>query len=221
MYSVEDDYQLHSKNLETFAQEKHLWDGKGKLNFSKTFQDQSSCAHERYNAGQKLLQNLTKNGNFSAFDMISILRDDQSGICMSADGGFFHTTGSQVSVLSTTNRSNQMNACHFFTGTPNPKTSLFKPFLFSEKVELGPLTISSPSEVATNAAHPLYTAHEKATGDQLNDPRLREFEHEGIVEVLSKLKSPENNAVDTYENLFHDAVSAEIELLREYRPKKH
>ncbi|CAF0821266.1 unnamed protein product, partial [Didymodactylos carnosus] len=32
------DYDLTSKNLETFAKEKHLWDGSGKLNFAKTFQ---------------------------------------------------------------------------------------------------------------------------------------------------------------------------------------
>jgi len=221
LYSIEDEYELQSKNLETFAQEKRLWDGKGKLSFAKTFQDQSSCAHERHNAGHKLLEEFTKNATFSVFDMISILRDDQSGICMSAEGGFFHTTGSQVSVLNPTSKKTQLNACHFFTGTPNPKTSLFKPFIFSDNVELGSLTVSTRSEATPNAVHPLYVAHQKATREQLEDQRLREFEHEGIVEILNKLKSTENDGDDTYENLFYDAVSAEIELIREYRPRKH
>ncbi|CAF4897698.1 unnamed protein product, partial [Rotaria socialis] len=42
-----------------------------------------------------------------------------------------------------------------------------------------------------------------------------------IVEVINKLKlSNEDTTVDTYETLFHDAVSAEIELLREHPPTK-
>ena len=77
---------------------------------------------------------------FRFFDMISILRDDQSGICMIDESGRGYTsTGSQVSVLTSGNRKkSQIDGCHFFTGTPNPKVSLFKPFIFSDKVQLGP-----------------------------------------------------------------------------------
>lgn len=220
MYTIEDDYTLHAKNLENFAKGKNLWDGKNKLNFAETFQQSSSCA--RLTAGRKLLENLTKNGNFSVFDMMSILRDDQSDICMIDNtGDGYTTTGSQVSVLTATNKNkSQVDACHFFTATPNPKASLFKPFIFSDKVELGPLTVSSPSEIVSQRIHTLYSARQKASAERLNDKRLKDFEHEGIMEIINKLKSDENNQWDTYETLFHDTVAAEIELIREHPSNK-
>jgi len=219
-YTIEDDYTIQSNNLKTFAKGNNLWDGKDKLNFSETFQESSSCS--RFTAGQKLLADLTKNGNFSVFDMIAILRDEKSGICMIDESGRGYTsTGSQVSVLTSTNKNkSQVDACHFFTGTPNPKLSLFKPFIFSDKVELGPLTVSTPSEITSERIHPLYSAHKKATREQLEDKRLKDFEHEGIMEIIGKLKSSDENNSDTYETLFHDTVSAEIELLREHPATK-
>jgi len=217
VYSIEDDYNLQSNNLEKFAKEKKFffWDGQEKLNFAQTFQDPSRCTDARLKAGRKLLENLTINGNFSVFDMISILRDDQAGISVFDKVRGVRTTSSQVSVL-TSNK----NACHFLTGTPNPKQSLFKPFIFSNKVHLGPLTVSTPSEISTQRVHPLYSAHKKASRQQLEDKRLKDFEHEGIMEIIGKLKSSDDNYADTYETLFHDTVSAEIELLREHPSTK-
>ena len=104
-----------------------------------------------------------------------------------------HSTSSQVSVLISKNKNkSQIDACHFFTGTPNPKLSLFKPFIFSNKVELGPLTVSSPAEITSQRIHPLYSAHKKATQEQLKIKRLKDFEHEGIMEIISKLKSSDD-----------------------------
>ncbi|CAF1156159.1 unnamed protein product [Rotaria sordida] len=215
VYAIEDDYNLKSNNLEEFAKEKNLWDGKDKLNFAQIFQGPSPCTDARFKAGRKLLEDLTKNGNFSIFDMISILRDDQAGICVFDQVRGIHTASSQVSVL-TTNKKSQLDACHFLTGTPNSKRSLFKPFIFSNKVELGPLTVSTPEEVTSQRVHPLYTAHQKAKWETVDHKRLQDFEHEGIMEIINKLKSSEDGKVDTYETLFHDTVSAEIEFLREH-----
>ncbi|CAF1330321.1 unnamed protein product [Rotaria sordida] len=215
VYAIEDDYNLKSNNLEEFAKEKNLWDGKDKLNFAQVFQGPSPSTDARFKAGRKLLEDLTKNGNFSIFDMISILRDDQAGICVFDQVRGIHTASSQVSVL-TTNKKSQLDACHFLTGTPNSKRSLFKPFIFSNKVELGPLTVSTPEEVTSQRVHPLYTAHQKAKWETVDHKRLQDFEHEGIMEIINKLKSSEDGKVDTYETLFHDTVSAEIEFLREH-----
>ncbi|CAF0986497.1 unnamed protein product [Rotaria sp. Silwood1] len=215
LYSIEDDYNLQSTNLQEFAKEKNLWDGKDKLNFAQVFQGPSPTTDARLKAGRQLLENLTKNGNFSIFDMISILRDDQAGICVFDQVRGVRTTSSQVSVL-TSNKTSQIDACHFLTGTPNPKQSLFKPFIFSNNVQLGPLTVSSPEEITSQRIHPLYAAHQKAKWENVDHKRLQDFEHEGIMEIINKLKSFENNNVDTYETLFYDTVSAEIELLREH-----
>ena len=111
-----------------------------------------------FSAQKKLLEDLTKNGHFSVFDMISILRDDQSGICMLGGNDGYTSTGSQVSVLTSKHKTkSQIDACHFFTGTPNPKVSLFKPFIFSNNVQLGPLTVSSPEGITSQRIHPLYS----------------------------------------------------------------
>jgi secernin len=220
VYSIEDDYSLQSKNLEKFAKEKNLWNGKDKLNFAQIFQGQSPCTDARLKAGRKLLENLTKNGNFSVFDMISILRDDQAGICVFDKVRGVSTTSSQVSVL-TTNKNSPIDACHLLTGTPNPKQSLFKPFIFSKNVQLGPLTVSPPEEVTSQRIHPLYSAHQKAKWENLDHKRLQDFEHEGIMEIINKLKSSDDKDVDSYETLFYDTVSAEIELLREHPSTKH
>jgi hypothetical protein len=219
VYSIEDDYNLQSSNLETFAKENNFWNGKEKLNFAQTFQGQSPCTDARLKAGRQLLENRTKNANFSVFDMISILRDDEAGICVSDQARGVRTTSSQVSVLTTIDKS-QINACHFITGTPNPKHSLFKPFIFSNKVQLGPLTVSPPAEVESQRVHPLYSAHQKTIWENIDLKRLDDFEREGVMEIINKLKSSEENNADNYETLFYDAVAAEIELLREYSAKK-
>ena len=217
VYAIGDDYSLQASGLETFARENQLWDGKAKLNFAHVFQGPSPCTDARLKAGRALLENLTKNGNFSVFDMMSILRDDQAGICVDDRTRGVRTTSSQVSVLlsNTAKNRSQIDGCHFFTGTPNPKQSLFKPFIFSEKVQLGPLTVSTPAPITSHRVHPLYSAHEKANWSTVDHQRLHVFEHEGIKEIIDILKSTEANHADTYEGLFHDSVAAEIEFLRD------
>ncbi|CAF1059523.1 unnamed protein product [Adineta ricciae] len=215
VYSIEDDYTLQSDNLEKFAQDNQLWNSKEKLNFAETFQGPSPCTDARLKAGRKLLETLTQNGNFSVFDMISILRDDQAGICVDDRTRGVRTTSSQVSVLTTTKNS-LFNACHLLTGTPNPKQSLFKPFIFLENANLGPLTVSTPEEITSQCIHPLYSAHQKANWKTVNRQRLQNFEHEEIMEIINKLKSSNTKDDARLETLFHNSVETEIELLREH-----
>jgi hypothetical protein len=221
VYLIEDDYNLQSNNLEKYAKEKNLWNGNEKINFAEIFQgpSPSTTAEARLKAGRKLLENLTENGNFSVFDMISILCDDQAGINVFDKVRGVRTTSSQISVL-TSNKKSSIDACHFLTGTPNPKQSLFKPFIFSKNVELGPLTVSTPAEIISQRIHPLYSAHEKTNWNKIDLKRLKDFEHEGIMEIINKLKSSEDKNNDTYETLFHDTAAAEIELLREHPSTK-
>lgn len=223
VYTIGDDYDLQSAGLGDFVKENSLWTSKEKLNFAEAFQGPSRSTDARLKAGRQLLENLTTNGNFSVFEMISILRDDQAGICVDDKKRGVRTTSSQVSVLQSSHSKTKspFDACHFLTGTPNPKQSLFKPFIFSDKVELGPLTVSSPAEIATQQTHPLYAAHQAAKWETVDHKRLHDFEHDGIREILDKLKATdEQSANDTYENLFHEAVAAEIEFLREHPVNK-
>lgn len=219
VYAIADDYDLQSKNLEEFVKKHDLWHGEGKLHFAQTFQGPSPCTDARWRAGRQLLENLTKNGNFSVFDMISILRDDQAGICVDDRNRGVKTTSSQVSVLKSHPCRNKsvFDACHFLTGTPNPRQSLFKPFLFTHEPQLGPLTVSTPYKISVQRIHALYAAHQTAQWNQI-DPKLREhFEHQNIRQIIDQLKNPRDDQTSdhNYDELFHRVAATEIELLRE------
>jgi secernin len=106
-------------------------------------------------------------GNFKAQDMMSILRHEDSGICMT---GGFTSTGSQVSILPP--KDSGAPCVHFLTGTANPSKSLFKPFVFTENASIGDKTTSptfgdkDPAKIiprfqsTVDRQHPLWRAHQ-------------------------------------------------------------
>ena len=91
--------------------------------------------------------------NFQLSDMFTVLRDDD--ICFHGDWGFA-STGSQVSHIHPTNLSS-----HWFTATPNPANSIFKPFVFCENSAGSPHTISPDygDEVGENGGSCAEIAH--------------------------------------------------------------
>nr|XP_015217772.1 PREDICTED: secernin-2 [Lepisosteus oculatus] len=132
-------------------------------------------AAQRVTAGVKNISSsesvgcLSVPGSVTAGAMMEILRDRPSGICM--DSGGFRTTGSMVSILP---RDPRRPCVHFFTATPDPSRSVFKPFIFTEAVTPVP-RVSSPQFGAADPArtqprfqsrvdrrHELYRAHEAA-----------------------------------------------------------
>ena len=100
--------------------------------------------------------------------MFEVLRHKESGICMT--GGFL-SAGSQVSTLPVPGEKGA--AVHWFTGTPDPSSSLYKPFIFCKGATIGPVTMSpdfgdeDPAKVVprfqnrVDRRHPLYLAQEK------------------------------------------------------------
>lgn len=106
-------------------------------------------------------------GKIGVEQMCKILRDEASGINMT---GSFTTMASQVSVLPPAGSSTP--PCHWLTATPNPSTSVFKPFIFCPQVNIGDLTTSptygdddpvkkSPRfQSQVDRKHPLYLGHE-------------------------------------------------------------
>lgn len=78
----------------------------------------------RERAGKEWLAKLSGPGkSFTWRDMATILRDTDSGICMT---GGFESTGSQISVLHSTVE----KPVHFFTTNSNPEIGCYKPFGF-------------------------------------------------------------------------------------------
>ncbi|KAK7471640.1 hypothetical protein BaRGS_00035737 [Batillaria attramentaria] len=87
-----------SPNLVEEAKKLGLYsDDSGPFNFAKVFSDSGKYLESqmsfRYRHGLKMLRELSSSGEFGVRDMFKILRDEESGICMT-DGSFV-STGSQ------------------------------------------------------------------------------------------------------------------------------
>ncbi|NXY91903.1 SCRN2 protein, partial [Alcedo cyanopectus] len=107
-------------------------------------------------------------GHITAETLMDILRDKASGICVDSEG--FRTAGSMVSVLP---RDPAVPCVHFFTATPDPSRSVFKPFVFVAGIKPVP-QVTSPTfpddpakriprfQRAVDRRHELYRRHQAA-----------------------------------------------------------
>ncbi|XP_070565965.1 secernin-3-like [Ptychodera flava] len=215
-----------SEGLKEHAQTNGYWNGQSDFDFALAYSSDSDGSSlelgSRYSTGKKLLSE--KSGAIKAQTMFGILRDKESGICME---GSFLTTGSQVSVLSPPD--GKSPCCHWFTATPNPSQSVFKPFIFCKGVQFPEFTVSptfgdqDPAKVKprfqkrVNRDHPLWRAHKHARklleqgseeGDELwkTMTELEEQCIEGVEEFLKGGQVDENEV----EELFYDCVDAEM-----------
>ena len=149
---------------------------------------------------------------------MKILRDEDSGICMR---GSFLTTGSQVSVLQPPGGT--APCCHWFTATPDPCRSLFKPFLFCADVSLGDHTVSPQFgsndpvkkkprfEETVDRRHELYRQHEKATkiGSEILE-QMRELETHCVADVDEILKNYDERSAIRMSAIFPHMVELEM-----------
>jgi len=98
--TIRTDFDTSSAGIQEYAKECGLWSGeKGEIfDFAAIFSeggvDESTCS--RQGCGRSMLAKHSDSGAFNRDDMISILRDHESGICMH---GSFETTASMVSEL--------------------------------------------------------------------------------------------------------------------------
>ncbi|CDW60675.1 Peptidase C69 domain containing protein [Trichuris trichiura] len=224
--TIGNNYTLKSANLEKIAAQSGLWKEGQPLSFKDVFSANPSGKDPRQIKGRQLLEADCHDKKFSAMHMMSILRDEESGICMTS-GGSFCTTSSQVSIIpSDTN----VPCVHFFTGLPNPQLSGFKPFFFSPPTSVGsPHTVSPVYPASIDPAkriprfkdkvdrrHGLYKCQQSILADVNKIDR-----------VLTVLRVVESNAVEEIENfltsgrpivegkyLFKDAVETEMRIFK-------
>ncbi|XP_042216699.1 secernin-3-like isoform X2 [Homarus americanus] len=212
-----------SEGLKEFAQEKGWWDGNGDFNFSEAYAEEGDPAGGRKECGEKLLAKLSAGGNFDLQSMFSVLRDKKSGICMSA--GMFVSTSSQVSVIS---HGSGRPSCHWFTGTPDPQRSVFKPFIFTNNVKISPHIQSpkipddeDPAKVTprfakkVNRSHLLYRRQQAATlngGSIVNT--LRDLERNCVKETEACLQSFDPERLSEMDDLFKDCVDSELKFYK-------
>uniref|UniRef100_A0A8B9TZP3 Secernin 3 n=1 Tax=Anas zonorhyncha TaxID=75864 RepID=A0A8B9TZP3_9AVES len=164
-------------------------------------------------------------GSITSETMMEILRDKESGINM--EGGFM-TTGSMVSVLP---QEPNLPCIHFFTGTPDPARSVFKPFIFVPNVTQL-LKTTSPTfghddpvkkqprfQSKPDRRHELYKKHESAAVamEAMKDEgkemlqKIQMLEKSKINEMESILQ---NGCLDTNQvvNLFSQCVEEELKI---------
>lgn len=202
-----------SAGLRKLAQDKGRWDGKPEtFNFTECFKSKSGQDTSRYDAGRKYLEAFADGSKkFDIFSMMVILRDEESSICRGIECTY-PTQGAQISVLS-----GKARHVHLFTGTPNTRLSVFKPFVFVKGIEKLTKLISEP--IASGSwVHLLYSKHGqayqqlKANENDLNTA-LRGVEKACVEELLQQLSGTDElndqQALELSE-LFDDSVDAEL-----------
>ncbi|CAO2603896.1 Scrn1 [Lemmus lemmus] len=158
--------------LRTYAQSQGWWTGEDEFNFAQVFSpadDHLDCCAGKDSLEKQEAPLPSLPESITVQTMINILRDKASGVCIDSES--FLTTASIVSVLP----QNRSSPCiHYFTGTPDPSRSIFKPFIFVDDVKLVPKAQSpcfgddDPAkkeprfQEKPDRRHELYKAHEWA-----------------------------------------------------------
>lgn len=225
-YSITTKIDKEHPEMRQYARSQGWWDGETPFNFAAVYSFMTTARIEasgsRFCEGKKLLEK--NNGHITAETMMDILRDKDSGINME---GMFMTTGSMVSVIPT---DPDLPAVHYFTATPDPERSVFKPFIFVKNInELKETT--SPSygaddpvkkkprfQTKPDRKHLLFVKHElvaaiiesfKDRGKKITE-RLEQLEKEKM-EEMEEILSHGIEQPDLFANLFSSCVQEEMD----------
>lgn len=226
-YSITTKIDKEHPEMREYAHSKGWWDRNTEFNFATVYSFLTTAridaAGSRYCEGKKLLEK--SDGCMTAEAMMDVLRDKESGINME---GMFMTTGSMVSVIPT---DPALPGVHYFTATPDPERSVFKPFIFVENAHLLKET-SSPSFGANDPVkmkprfqhkpdrkHPLFVKHELAAaiidsnkdkGQKITEI-TRQLERESINE-MEKIITQGIEEPDDLVGLFSRSVQKEMSI---------
>ncbi|XP_072253133.1 secernin-3 [Leuresthes tenuis] len=224
-YGITTKVDKEHPGMREYARSKGWWDGQTEFNFATVYSFLTTAriesAGSRYCEGKKLLEK--SNGHITAEAMMDILRDKESGINME---GMFMTTGSMVSVIPT---DPALPGVHYFTATPDPERSVFKPFIFVKHANLLKET-TSPSfgpddpvkkkprfQSKPDRRHPLFVKHELAAaiieshkdkGQKITEC-MRQLEKE-TVKQMEEILTQGIDQPDLWVNLFSSSVEKEL-----------
>uniref|UniRef100_A0A8D0E8U9 Secernin-2 n=1 Tax=Salvator merianae TaxID=96440 RepID=A0A8D0E8U9_SALMN len=228
--SIETDITAEHSDLRKHAQREGWWSGQGGFSFKEVFSltqqpVRMEAAKARYCAGQQLLQK--HSGQITAQTIMAILSDKASGICVDSEG--FCTTGSMVSILP---QDPQLPCIHFFTATPDPSRSIFKPFIFVPNItafhqvqspsfgDKDPIRDNPRFQSRVDRRHELYKYHQSflETKDCKQHDRERIQDamkkcQEQILETVKSVLAGSNTLTpQKLADLFYDCVDKELKL---------
>ncbi|XP_051872056.1 secernin-1-like [Pristis pectinata] len=221
--SITTNIEAEHPELRSYAQSKGWWNGEEEFNFSAVFSPPDETL-DHHCSGKDILREQA--GSITLQTMLDVLRGED---CVDQDS--FLITGSMVSVLP---QGSNSTCIHFFTATPDPARSIFKPFIFVDNVKPVPKT-QSPSfgdedpakqqprfQSRPDRRHELYRAHECARsvmeteegpGQKLLQAILG-LEKQGLEAMQDILKCDEPINPSEVADLFYDCVDTEIKFYK-------
>lgn len=185
--SVGSQIDRSSDDLQSKLKDAGIWDGAGELNFSGVFGSNSTRS---WPTGEP-----TGEGSFTVTNMFETLR---------IAGTETPSLSSHVSVLSTSGLS-----CHWFTATPNPVESVFKPFIFTSGAKISPLTRIPDSDSQT-LLHKLHSHRKWEIVGEL----LKSLESTCVDEVNRFISEHSDQPNQELDELMKDCVEAEVKFYR-------
>lgn len=180
-FSVTTKIDKKSEGLEDKLKDLGLFDG-SELNFSKAF---SMEVPDLKWPGEE------PSSGYSAQKMFEVLRASAEGSDAIAS--------SFVSVLK------EPVAIYWLTGTPDPRESVFKPFIFTNESVVSPLTALKEDDET-----PLRKLHANRKWDQVGE-LLKSLENSCVDEIDSYI---DNAPTDELSELLKDCVEAEVKFYR-------
>lgn len=152
--------------------------------------------------------------------MFGLLRDAASATGDAHPSGL-PPSASQVTAIGIDGGGSTPVTCHWFTATPNPAESVYKPFVFTRNVRISPLTmIDAGGDGETAAASAgdsgsgtrLHRLHAQRNGAKVG-VLLRSLEESCVQEVHNFLSASEA-PVQELDELLKDCVEAEVKFYR-------
>ncbi|KAK1789552.1 hypothetical protein P4O66_014898 [Electrophorus voltai] len=226
-YSITTKIDKEHPGMRDYARERGWWDGQVEFSFAEVYsfltKGRIEASASRYCEGRRLLEK--SKGRISAQTMMDILRDKESGINME---GMFMTTGSMVSVVP---KDLSLPAVHFFTATPDPERSVFKPFIFVADIkqlkhtcspcfgEEDPVKRKPRFKSKPIRKHPLFVKHEvvaaiidstRERGQRIVQ-KMRELEKQKVEETEKYLSAGVEDAT-VLVHLFSNTVEEEFKV---------
>ncbi|XP_030077412.1 secernin-2 isoform X2 [Microcaecilia unicolor] len=230
--SITIDISAEHPELRKHAQCQGWWSGEGDFNFSAAFSlikqpVRMEAAKARYRAGRELLKK--NEGLITIETMMDILRNKESGICMDSEG--FCTTASMVSLLP---QDPTLPCVHFFTATPDPSMSVYKPFIFVPHITPIPMAMSPcfgdqdpvkkipRFQTKVERRHQLYKTHQTA----IQNKKFSQEETEKLQQMMQNVERQSLLAMkdlldrritihpEELSDLFFDCVEAEMKLYK-------
>lgn len=166
-------------------------------------------------------------GNMTVTDMFEILRDKES--CINICGELL-TVGSQVSLVQPPG--SKVPDVHWFTATPVPDLSVFKPFIFCKNPDIGKATVSpvvstdtklrSGSQACLERQHLLYRLHEQGRelmesgspqGKKLYETMMS-LERQCVKDIFDFLENFDEVLMEEVPELFKDITESEFKFYK-------